>query len=221
MTDQRGTCWSITINNPTQSDLNVVFPNNKWVMKGQMEKGEEGTEHYQGMLLTPQVRFSAVKKVLPRAHIELAKNRSALEKYVSKSETRVAEVPNITSNIPTLFDYQHTIAQRWDDIEYAKLIEQHSDKFDKGDTGEIALIYVDALVAEDIRNGVCGVEYIAINPMWRSAWKKFHTAMVARERLKIISQVEIYDGIQGEQEGQTLRSQTDLETQEGTSDNEC
>jgi len=41
---------------------------------------------------------------------------------------------------------------------------------------------VDTLVEKDILRGVCGVEYIAINPMWRSAWKRFWKAMVERER---------------------------------------
>lgn len=42
--------------------------------------------------------------------------------------------------------------------------------------------YLDMLVGEDIMNGVCGIEYIAINPMWRSAWKKFWRQMIAREK---------------------------------------
>lgn len=191
MTD-RGTCWSITINNPTATDLNVVFPNNKWVMTGQMEKGAEGTEHYQGMLVTPQVRFSQVKKLLPRAHIELAKNRTALQKYVTKDETRIAEVAVITSNIPTLFDYQHTIAERWDDIQFAQFVEQYDDTFiAKHGLGEVALLYTDTLVEEDIKKGVCGIEYIAINPMWRSAWKKFWRAMIHRERMAKINSSDI------------------------------
>lgn len=178
MTD-RGTCWSITINNPTEEDLKPSFPNCKWVMKGQMERGEEGTEHYQGMLTTPQVRFTQVKKALPRAHIELAKNKLALERYVSKSETRIQAVSDISNNIPTLFDYQHTIASRWDDAEFDDVVQ----KFDKiNDSGELALIYVDSLVEKDIESGMCGIEYIAINPMWRSAWKRFWKAMVLRER---------------------------------------
>jgi len=157
-------------------------------MKGQMEKGEEGTEHYQGMLLTPQVRFSQVKKVLPRAHIELAKNRNALEKYVTKTETRIAEVATISSNIPTLFDYQHTIAKRWNDIEFAQFADKYDDEYlAKHSLDDIALEYADSLVADDIRNGVCGVEYIAINPMWRSAWKKFWRAMIHRERMAEIN----------------------------------
>lgn len=193
----RGTCWSITINNPKDDDIKVELPSG-WRLEGQIEKGAEGTEHYQGMLTTNQVRFSAVKKVFPRAHIELAKNRKALEKYVHKSETRVREVNDIVSNIPTLFEYQHKIASRWDDDEWDLFQNQKKDaltvdKFDKTPIGEIALEYVDFLVAQDIEDGVCGIEYIAINPMWRSAWKKFWRQLVSRERTaELKSQMEVY-----------------------------
>lgn len=193
--DDRATCWSITINNPTESDLKPSFPNNKWLMTGQMEKGKDGTDHYQGMLTTPQVRFSQVKKALPRAHIEVAKNRTALQKYVNKEDTRVAVVQNISNNIPTLFDYQHTIASKWDDNEFTEYQERYSDEeLVKLGIGEIALRYVDTIVEKDIENGMCGVEYIAINPMWRSAWKRFYKSMVARERsAKLNSIVEYND----------------------------
>lgn len=182
MTD-RATCWSITINNPSEADLKPSFPNGKWVMQGQIEKGSEGTVHYQGMLTTPQVRFSAVKKCLPRAHIEIAKNRAALQKYVSKDETRLQTVDNISNNIPTLFDYQHEIASRWNDNDWDAYQSKYESDAAKLGLGEIALRYVDTLVEEDISAGVNGIEYIAINPMWRSAWKRFWKSMVARERL--------------------------------------
>lgn len=176
----RATCWSITINNPTDSDMKCVLPAG-WKISGQIEKGEEGTEHYQAMLQTPQIRFSAVKKVFPRAHIEIARSKVALQQYVSKEDTRIATVPPRESNIPTLWDYQHTIAKRWDWDEYECFKEQDENKLAKEQDGEQALRYVDDLVARDIRKGVCGVEFIAINPMWRSAWKKFYASMVARE----------------------------------------
>lgn len=180
----RATCWSITINNPTDGDLNITFPDNRWKMVGQIEKGAEGTLHYQGMLTTPQVRFSAVKKLIPRAHIEIAKNKNALQKYVSKEDTRVSSVGDITSDIPSLFNYQHTIAQKWNDDEFDDFQSNYSDTdFAKLGIDEIALLYVDSLVHKDISSGICGLEYIAINPMWRSAWKKFWRAMIARERL--------------------------------------
>lgn len=174
---QRATCWSITINNPTDADMSATLPAG-WSITGQMEKGEEGTEHYQAMLKTPQVRFSAVKSVFPRAHIEITRNVKALANYVHKDESRIAQVNDRTSNIPTLFDYQHTIASRWNDSDFGDLCDKYEDmKLD-----DVALEYVDILVAEDIRRGVCGIEYIGINPMWRSAWKKFWRAMVSRER---------------------------------------
>ena len=84
----RGTCWAITINNPTEEDMTTTLPA-KWTIIGQMEKGKDGTPHYQAMLTTPQVRFSAIKKVYPRAHIELAKTkllyRSMLRKKIRVS----------------------------------------------------------------------------------------------------------------------------------------
>jgi len=93
----KGTSWSVTINNPTEEDkakwMNAVQLFD-WVKdaKGQIEKGEKGTLHIQGMLKTKQVRFSQVQKAFPRAHIELAKNATALAKYVTKEETRVAPI---------------------------------------------------------------------------------------------------------------------------------
>ena len=170
-------------------------------MEGQLERGAEGTEHYQGMLTTPQVRFAAIKKVLPRAHIEIAKNRNALEKYVHKPETRVSEVGNVVSNIPTLFAYQHTIAARWDDDEWNMYVNKarEASGTDELKMDDVALAYVDYLVGQDIEKGTCGIEFIAINPMWRSAWKKFYRQLVARERAQIKSQQDIYDAPSQEQ----------------------
>lgn len=182
MTEQtRSTCWSITINNPTETDLNPTLMGG-WKLTGQIEEGEEGTRHYQGMLTTPQVRFSAVKKVFPRAHIEVAKNRRALEKYVHKTDTRVEVLPDRVSDIPTLFDYQQKVALRWDMIEFAQFCDKYTDEqFTKlGGRDGLAMEYLDTLVEEDIRKGVKGVEFIAINPMWRSSWKRFWEAIIFR-----------------------------------------
>lgn len=99
MTDKRATCWSVTINNPTPSDEEWIAQARQrgWKVEGQKEVGKEGTPHYQLMVKTPQVRFSAVKKAFPRAHIEVARNVAALEVYVHKAETKVEEM-RITSD---------------------------------------------------------------------------------------------------------------------------
>lgn len=184
MTTQRSNCWSITINNPSPVDMSPTLPMG-WKLVGQLEKGEEGTEHYQAMLTTPQVRFAAVKKVLPRAHIEVAKNRAALQKYVCKEESRLATVPDVVSPIPSLFDYQATIASDWDDDEFKRREAEWHQKLPdtKLTIDDVAMDYVDYLVGEDIKRGQRGVEYIAVNPMWRSSWKKFWPMILARSRL--------------------------------------
>ena len=89
MSQQRASVWSVTINNPTQTDeYNISEARQKgWKVEGQLERGEQGTEHYQLILRTPQVRFSAVKQVFPRAHIEVARNVGALTAYVHKEDT--------------------------------------------------------------------------------------------------------------------------------------
>jgi len=181
MTD-RATCWSITINNPTQEEYQIVLPA-KWKLEGQIERGSEGTEHYQGMLLTPQVRFSAVKKVFPRAHIEVARSKQALQKYVHKEETRVSEVVHI----PTLFEYQTIIANEWVEEEYDEFWEQAVKLTSATNIpcpDETAMRYLDSLVAKDIESGRCGAEYIAINPMWRSSWKKFWRSIIRRRNAR-------------------------------------
>lgn len=173
----RATAWSITINNPTESDMTPTLPA-KWVLTGQIEEGAEGTIHYQAMLKTPQERFSAVKRVFPRAHIEVARNSKALGNYVHKAESRLAERPDVVSNIPTLWDYQHTVAKAFRDDEF----KAYCADLGEGLPDDLFMAYIDELVRRDIIKGACGVEFIAINPMWRSAWKKFGRAMIVRER---------------------------------------
>ena len=112
-------------------------------------------------------------------------------------------VQNIHNNIPTLFDYQHTVASKWDDEEFRTFCDQFDDDFiGKNGMGELALLYVDTIVAKDIEDGVNGVEYIAINPMWRSAWKKFWKQMVRRERNIISSTTDIEDETQSSESGE-------------------
>jgi len=161
-TTGRSTCWSITINNPTPDDLLCTTVG--WKLTGQHEVGAEGTPHFQGMLRTPQVRFSAVKRAFPRAHIEVAKNEQALVKYVSKEETRVATHEQQLN----MFTAQTLIATKWD-------WEHYETYYNKDPLG-----YVDYLVSEEVERGVRGIEFIAINPMWRSSWKRFYTAIIHR-----------------------------------------
>jgi len=176
----RGTCWSITINNPTKEDEECIakLRNMPWFVAftSQNEVGAEGTPHIQGMLRTSQQRFAAVKKALPRAHIELAKNAAALTKYVSKAETRVSEREEVSRDIPTLFEYQTRVAY---ELTEEKVFTMSAEL--NIDTGEAALKCVDAIVSRHIAEGGRGLEFIGINPMWRSSWKKFWRSIITRD----------------------------------------
>lgn len=184
MTD-RSNCWSITIFDESYST--ATLPSG-WVMKGQIEicpKTEK--QHYQGMLNTPQVRFSAVKKVFPLAHIEKARKPTALAQYVKKEDTRLQSIPDRKSEIPTIWDYADHIASEWDDDDFKILcecFEKDAPLAEKTKTNidDLALRYVDQIISEEIRNGKRGIEFIAINPMFRSAFKKFWKSMVFRAR---------------------------------------
>lgn len=146
-----------------------------WKIEGQIERGENGTEHAQVMLLTPQVRFAAVKKVYPRAHIEVARSKKALEKYVHKADTRVNAI-EVTS-IPSIFEYQSIVAKKWKEDDYESWIKS----FPRKDTDEVAMLYLDSLVSQDIAAGQRGAEWIASNPMWRTSWKKFWRSIIKRD----------------------------------------
>lgn len=65
--------WCFTVNNPDASDIALLqCPTNVRFLAAVMETGEEGTPHYQGYLeLDRHRRLSFVKKILPRAHLEV------------------------------------------------------------------------------------------------------------------------------------------------------
>ena len=176
----RASCWSITINNPTQEDDAAIaaLRRQPWFIefKSQLEQGEEGTPHIQGMLRTSQQRFSAIKKALPRAHIEVARNAKALANYVAKDDTRIEKREEVSRDIPTLFEYQDRVAFELTE----EMVEAMWEAMPEKEMGDAALAVVDGIVSRHIAAGGRGLEFIAINPMWRSSWKKFWRSIIKR-----------------------------------------
>lgn len=197
----RSACWSVTIFDDAYKTAQLPAG---WVLSGQLELcPATEKQHYQGMLQTPQIRFSAVKKVFPLAHIEKARKPNALAQYVRKEDTRLQSIPDRKSEIPTIWDYADHIASVWNDDEFKNLcsdFDANSTMADKTKTtqGDLALRYIDSLIADEIRNGSKGVMFIAINPMFRSAFKKFWQPMVhaARQRIHEISDSIVYPDVQ-------------------------
>lgn len=186
---QRATCWSLTINNPGQLDEEcIALARQKgWQVVGQKERGQQGTEHYQLMLRTPQVRFSAVKKQFPRAHIEVARNSVALEQYVQKEDTRAGGLPSNQNKYPSFSKfidliYDYYTAEGEDGFDYV-LLSDGVCRFYKDENEQkwacSPLLMLDRATRHLIKNGYY-VEQIAGNPAIRSQWKLFWREMMVR-----------------------------------------
>ena len=81
--------WLFTINNPTEEDDPKEWPTQ--YVTYQLEKGDEGTPHYQGYVEMSSVcRLAAMKKLNPRAHWEprFGTQDEAIA-YCTKEDTRV------------------------------------------------------------------------------------------------------------------------------------
>lgn len=174
--------WSITINNPTDADLES-WKHAKalhWVKEaiGQLEKGENGTLHIQGLLKTDKVRFSQVKRAFPRAHVEPARNLPALEAYVQKSETKVATI--VTAKIATASDIQRQL--------HSEVLE-FRDRYHPGlSFPEIRSqieknweAFLDSAVEKLMLQGYYGAEFVVCNPQVRGAYRRYIYPMVMRD----------------------------------------
>lgn len=187
MDTSRATCWSLTINNPTPDDHEQIATANQrsgWKVKGQLEVGKDGTPHLQLMLQTPQVRFSAVKKQFPRAHIEVARSPAALEKYVEKEDTRVAPIqdsamyPSLSKLWMLLFTRNNTEDKDgWDCMLFPKILPYNEDK--ARDIQKYPLTWFDEQINALIADGY-HVETMAVNPQVRACWKNYWASILTR-----------------------------------------
>lgn len=176
MTTQRATCWSVTINNPTFEDEEAIAiaRQMKWKVEGQLEKGKEGTLHYQLLVRTPQVRFSALKKQFPRAHIEVARNTVALENYVNKEDTRESALPTSQEMYPSLSKFWTLVVNEID--AYNRTADMSYDTHIP-----LTLAGLDYATERLIYKGY-HVESTSVNPQVRASWNKFASAIAARAR---------------------------------------
>lgn len=186
----RANTWSVTLNMKTvkQETCDEMIQQARaagWKVTGQMEEGE--TPHYQLMVQTPQVRFSAVKKMFPTGHIEVARNRQALAKYVQKEDTRIGALPE--------HDEKYVTASRLWDMIYQYNSGYDRDCWDYMNDDEVMLYEVeqqqqlqldplaffDRMIGIFIRKGYY-VDMLACNPAIRSFWKKFWRDILYRSR---------------------------------------
>lgn len=183
-------CWSVTINNPTAEDLErwKTAKSLHWVKDaiGQIERGAEGTEHIQGMLKTESVRFSQVKKAFPRAHIEAARNQTALQLYVQKDATKVATLEQ--TKVGTASDiqeemmtqvYQWFVRNKPAALEDPLYLYNHRAFLEKSwET------FLDTSVEALMIRGYYGLEFSVCNPQVRSAFRRYFFSMIIRQDAK-------------------------------------
>lgn len=197
-TTERATCWSVTINNPTESDHEAIALARQkgWTVTGQLEKGVEGTYHYQLMVRTPQLRFSAMKKQFDRAHIEVARDPAALSKYVRKEATREGELPS-GLKYPSMSQLWRLIYTRnntnekdgWDVTELPHTVRLYADHMARF-MDEVPLEWFDMQIRALIADGF-HVETLAVNPQVRACWKNYHGEILLRAcHEELISQQE-------------------------------
>lgn len=156
-----------------------------WKLTGQVEQCPKTMRyHFQALLKTNQQRFGTVKRAMGTAHIEVARNVKALEQYVTKDKTKVADV-DTSNSVPTLYEYVDIIASKFSVEDWNALLdaEEHATEIALAPVrsqDQLLLEYVDQLVAKDIRSGRRGAEFHAVNPAWRCIWKKFGFDIIAR-----------------------------------------
>lgn len=165
----RASVWSVTINNPLPADeINIAQARQKgWKVVGQLEKGEQGTPHYQLLVRTPQVRFSQVKKAFPRAHIEVCRNPGALESYVQKEDTRIGALVVDQSKYPTQQQIYQWFAFYYRDVKRVEPRRTNLEIFD-------------LMCAQKIRQGFY-IDANVMNPQIRAYIKKFGDHVAFRE----------------------------------------
>lgn len=85
-----GRHWCFTINNPITADDPRLWTGTAYVV-WQLEKGAEGTEHYQGYVaMEAKKRLNQMKVLAPRAHWSKCKGTPQQNKtYCTKAEGRV------------------------------------------------------------------------------------------------------------------------------------
>ena len=82
--------WCFTLNNPVPEDKDIFLTASCKFVKFQLEQGDSGTPHFQGLIMfTNVVRLKTLRKIHPQAHYESMKSIKGSLAYVEKTEGRL------------------------------------------------------------------------------------------------------------------------------------
>lgn len=173
------TRWQFTAYENQYNQLEAIPPGiAEWGWQDEICPDTE-RKHRQGyMRTTSQQRLSAMVKLFPGIHFEMARNWEALKQYCSKEETRDpnGEAVHVTNNTPTKFSYAGEVADR--------IAREHYPALREWDVPRL-LDQVKEIGITDIASGREGIEWILIDPNWKLMWKEVGMAIVLRSRTKI------------------------------------
>jgi len=170
------TCWFTEKSGWDREKLDNVckmYMPPDWHLEGQIELGKDSQgEHAQLYLKTPWKRASAVMKMFPKCHVEIARKLIALKQYVHKDDTRVGEFKTIENRSPQWKIVISKFAE-W-------IVTYHEDEHDPTDDRKLALW--DDFIRESIKEGL-QIDIIGVNPQYRSCVMKYWSAYmyVARQ----------------------------------------
>lgn len=152
----------------TRADFDALVQNmpTDWHIEGQVEQGEtsDGKLHLQLYLVTPQTRGSKIIKFFPSATIDEARNQFALQNYVHKTDTRVAEFKTIENRSP-----QWSIVS---DKFFDWVLREKTDNGFFGVPDEERLKLWDTFIGLSIREGM-RIDVIGVNPQYRSCITRY------------------------------------------------
>lgn len=199
MPSERGSRWSVTINlktvnRDTAEECIARARQNGWNVFGQLETGESGTDHYQLAVSTPQIRFSAMKKMFPTAHIEIAKDWHALLAYCNKEETRVETLKNVSTGYIGWSQLRNMFIEWLNGQMFERLENDH----------EKRLEIWDRFIGFKIREGY-EVDLMGVNPQYRACVSRYWTSYILRqsdrqtEQEVVVPTIHKQDGVEEEE----------------------
>lgn len=182
LSEMRKTAWSVTMwltdetgyTEETLDQFVQAMPND-WALEGQMELGSKSQNnfHYQLLLKTPFTRGTKIAKFFPKCHIEEARKFHALQNYVHKADTRVAEFKTVENRSPQWSVVCATFF-KW-------VLREKTDNGFFGVADEERLKLWDEFIGLSIEEGM-HVDIIGVNPQYRSCILRYWTNYLARAR---------------------------------------
>lgn len=207
--ERRSARWFITINNPDETTcsrlLGLGTTSSLKRAVWQLERGESGTEHIQGVFeFKSRVRFELAKRTIgDTAHLEPSRNWEAAYKYCTKSETRVSgpwaigcDLP-VRSRITELREWQRNLGDKLEKDPDDRTVEWWYDQ--EGGSGKTAFAKWWYLKHPDqtiiLSGKTCDCKY-AVSSMSRAPKWIFYTLTRSQEGFVSYQAIEeLKDGV--------------------------